>query len=101
MSNHLTPLQVCERLVGPLPAIASICGQSQKAAYIWRRGSTLRDAGDIPSARHQRRLLAYGAARGIPLTAEHLIWGADAAEIEALLARATPGQGGATLEAAE
>ena len=41
------------------------------------------------------------AARGIPLTAEHLIWGAEAAEIEAILSRATPGQGGTTLEAAE
>jgi hypothetical protein len=33
-----------------------------------------------------RLLLAHAAARGIPLTAEHLIWGAPAAQIEALLA---------------
>lgn len=42
-------------------------------------------AGDMPSARVMRSLLAHAAAKGIPLKPEHLIWGAPAAEVEALL----------------
>lgn len=86
MSNNLTPLQVCERLLGPLPQIEAICGQKPKAAYGWRRSSAYREAGDIPSPRHMRSLLAHSAARGLGLTEAHLIWGAPAAEIETILA---------------
>lgn len=85
MGNHLTPLEVLERLIGPPHAIAVACGLHEKSAFPWKRGSKHRDAGDLPSIRTCRRLLTYTKARGIPLTAEHLIWGAEASEIEALL----------------
>lgn len=87
MSEHLTPLEVCERMIGPLERIGSICGIHPKAPYLWRRASVGRRGGDFPHATHMRALLAHASANGIPLTADHLIWGASAAEIEALLAR--------------
>ncbi len=87
MGKQLTPMKVCEALVGRPETLSQIAGFGPKAAYGWRHGSAWRDAGDVGSARTMRLLLAHAAARGIPLTAEHLIWGADAAEIEALLAR--------------
>lgn len=82
---HLTPVQVAERLIGPPPVLSRAAGVAEKASYGWRRASASRDAGDIPEGRQMRRLLAHAAARGIPLKPEHLIWGAPAAEIEALL----------------
>lgn len=85
MSDHLTPLEVCERLIG-IGSIAEVLGYDRSAPFGWRHPSSSRDAGDFPSARIQRRLLAYAVARQIPLTAEHLIWGASADEIEALKA---------------
>lgn len=85
MSNNLTPMQVIERLIGPPERLSPVCGTKPKAPYQWRRASKNRDAGDLPSPRHMRALLAHAAARGIPLTADHLIWGASAAEIEALV----------------
>ena len=94
MSNdHLTPLEVAERLIGPPQVIDLAAGLRGKASYGWRRGSASRDPGDIPESRQMRNMLAYAAARQIPLKPEHLIWGAPAAEIEALLdqmQRATP-----------
>jgi hypothetical protein len=77
-------MDVCQRLIGPPERLAAVVGTGAKAPYQWRRASDNRDAGDLPSARHMRALLAFAAAQGIPLTADHLIWGADAAEIEAL-----------------
>lgn len=77
-------MQVCEALIGPIETIARIAGQKPKAAYRWRHRSEWRDAGDIPSARYMRALLAHATARGIPLTADHLIWGASAEELAAL-----------------
>lgn len=85
MSDHLTPLEVCERLIG-IGSIAEVLGYDRSAPFGWRHPSSSRDAGDFPSARIQRRLLAYAAARQIPLTADHLVWGASAEEIEALMA---------------
>lgn len=85
MSNNLTPFQVVERLIGPPEAVGPIAGMNEKTSYGWRKSSANRDAGDIPSARTMRSLLAHAAAKGIPLKAEHLIWGAPAAEVEALL----------------
>lgn len=99
MSKHLTPYEVSERLIGPPAVLAGVCELNEKSPFHWRRSSDLRDAGDLPSARIMRRLLAHAAAKGIPLTAEHLIWGADAAEIEALLA--TPRDVPPPCEAAE
>lgn len=95
MSNNLTPNQapllspmaVCEALLGKPEAIGVACGLDPKAAYAWRRPSKGRDAGDLPSTRHMRRLLAFARANDIPLEPRHLIEGATRAEIEALLGR--------------
>jgi len=88
MTLHLTPLQVCERLIGKPEQIASAIGLHEKSAYHWRNARTGRAAGDLPSATVMRALLAYAAARQIPLTAEHLIWGASEDELAALIAAA-------------
>ena len=86
MSNDLTPLEVCERLIGPLPFLAEICGYVRTAGYIWRNGSTTRDKNDIPSARLMRSLLAYSDAHALGLTPAHLILGASDADVAAILA---------------
>lgn len=97
MSKHLTPVEVLERLIGPLDVLAKIVGAHGKSPYLWRRSSQWRDEGDLPSARHMRAFLAHAAARQIPLTADHLIWGASAEEIGALTAQPAS----AMIEAAE
>lgn len=84
MSDHLTPLEVCEKLIAPRKSLGELIGYKPKAAYNWVNGSAWRSPGDMPPDAN-RRLLDYAEARGIPLTAEHLIRGADLAEIEALL----------------
>lgn len=86
MSKHLTPVAVVEALIGPPETVGPVMGVNGKAAYLWRRASGRRDAGDIPAARHMRSLLAHSAARGLGLTEAHLIWGAPAAEVETILA---------------
>jgi hypothetical protein len=86
MSDHLTPVEVCERLIGPLPVLERIAGYRPKGGYSWRRSSQGRPAGDFTSARLMRQFLAHAAAHNIPLTADHLIWGASASEVDALLA---------------
>jgi hypothetical protein len=68
-------MAVCERVIGTPEEIAAIIRCAPKSPYGWRWGSLNRDAGDIPSARHMRALLAYAAANDLPLTAEDLIWG--------------------------
>lgn len=90
MSSHLTPVYVAEALCGGPQGIGRIIGAHEKTPFAWRNGSSSRDAGDIPSVRIMRRLLAYSQARQLGLTAEHLIWGAPAAEIEAILAARPP-----------
>ena len=82
----MTPMQVCERLIGPPEVLGPAIGYGNKAAYHWRREREGRRVGDLPSTEVQRRLLAHSAAKNLGLTAEHLIWGADATEIEAILA---------------
>lgn len=99
MRNHLPPITIAERLLGGIEEVGRVAGLDPKAAYHWRHPNSRRDAGDMPSVRIMRNLLAHARARGIPLTADHLIWGASAAEIDALLeqmAAAAP-----TVEAAE
>lgn len=86
MIEHLTPAELISRMIGSPELIGQIVRVDHKSPYQWRRPSKLRDAGDIPSSRHMRALLAYAAARGIPLRAEHLIWGASRTEVDALIA---------------
>ena len=90
MSNHYTPLAVCEALIGPLDQLAAITLQTPKAPFVWRRASKTRDAGDIPSARHMRRLLSYSDEHGLGLTPAHLIFGASQAEIDKILQSRSP-----------
>jgi len=85
MSYYLTPVDVCERLFGGIEQVSEVCGLGPKAGYNWRRPSKMREAGDLPSGRIQRKLLAYAAANNIPLTPEHLIFGADSARIDQLV----------------
>lgn len=100
MSSHLTPSQIVEALIGRPEVVGPMIGMTDKAGYRWRRSSATRDAGDMPSARVMRSLLAHAAAQGIPLKPEHLIWGAPAAEVEEILkSMAAAPQGG--IEAAE
>lgn len=90
MTQKLTPYEICIRLIGTPEQIATICGFGTKSAYAWRYSNSVRDPGDLPSTRSMRRLLAHSSARNLGLTEKHLIWGADAAEIAAILA-ARPG----------
>lgn len=90
MSDHLTPVEVCERLIGPLPVLEGIVGYRPKAGYAWKRSSGVRAPGDFPSVSIMRRLLTHAAARQIPLTPDHLIWGASSEEIDALIAKPAP-----------
>lgn len=86
MSSHLTPLNVCLALVGPLPVISAVCGKHEKSAYGWRHASQIRDAGDIPGTREQRALLRHAAKHDLGLVAEHLIFGASELQVRAILA---------------
>ncbi|VDS07926.1 hypothetical protein PARHAE_01106 [Paracoccus haematequi] len=98
--QHLPPLEVAEKLLGGLAAVSRIAGRSEKVGYQWRHKNYTRQPGDLPSADVMRKLLAYSDRHGRGLKPEHLIWGAPAAEIEALLEqmRARPAPG---IEAAE
>ncbi|HMO07050.1 MAG TPA: hypothetical protein PKD10_05300 [Paracoccaceae bacterium] len=86
MRRHLTPTEVCERLIGRPEVLSGIVGLQAKAAYGWRHGNAMRDAGDI-LPRHARALLVHSAARGLGLTAEQLLFGASEDEIDAILAK--------------
>jgi major membrane immunogen (membrane-anchored lipoprotein) len=93
MTRHLTPIQVCQRLIGRPEEISLVCGFQEKAAYHWRNASKSRDAGDLPSARVMRALLAHAAVKNLGLTADHLIWGATEDEVQAILdARTAPAE---------
>jgi hypothetical protein len=92
MHNYLTPLEVCLRLIGPRAELAVITGVVDKAPYAWVRGSRFRQPGDLPYPAHMRALLAHSAARNLGLTADHLIWGAPEAEVQAILAARAPHQ---------
>lgn len=83
MSDHLTPLEVCLALIGPLDHLGRIAGLKPKAGYFWRNSSRNRNAGQLPP-RVQAKILMYARGENIPLTADHLIFGASRAEIAAL-----------------
>ena len=85
MNTHLTPLEVCERLIGPLEKLALIAQTHPKSPFHWRRVSGWRAAGDMPP-RVNRIYLAYSDAHALGLTPAHLILGASGAEVAAILA---------------
>ena len=85
MSSHLTPLEVCIRLIGDYELVSAASGMKPKASYAWRNASAWRDAGDM-SPRANRAILTYSRQHGLGLTADHLIFGAPEAEIAAILA---------------
>lgn len=84
MSTHLTPIDVAECLIAPVGELGELAGLNEKAAYNWRRSSQYRSAGDIPH-HAMRRIHTHAKARQIPLTADHLIWGAPWEEIAELV----------------
>ena len=86
MSSHLPPFVVVLELIGRPEEIGPICGLHRKTPYAWRFGSSAHDPDDVPSARYMRALLRHSDAHGLGLRPEHLIFGAEAAEIEAILA---------------
>lgn len=88
MQNHLTPVEVLQRLVGPLPELERIAGYKEKSSYAWLRAAPGlgRKPGELPSVKLMQIFLTHAAAHDIPLTAEHLIWGAAEWEIDQLVA---------------
>lgn len=86
MSEHLTPLSVAERLFGGIEQVSIIAGRDPKAGYHWRHARSTRLPGDLPSAGVMRDLLDHARANGIPLTADHLVYGAPSDEVDAMLA---------------
>ncbi len=85
MSSNLTPTEVSFRVFGGYKGVAAILGHSEKTPISWKNGTKWRDAGDIPSVRTIRTLLAAAAQRRIPLQPRHLIFGATEADIAALM----------------
>ena len=93
MTHHLTPMQVCERLIGKPEAISIAAGLCEKAAYNWRYERKGRAAGDLTSSMIMRSLLTFSAQHGLGLTAEHLVLGALESDIVSILeTRETPGK---------
>jgi hypothetical protein len=85
-ASVLTPMQVCEKLIGPPEVLGPAIGYGNKAAYHWRRERDGRRPGDLPSAEVMRLILAHSATHRFGLTAEHLIWGATEDEVAQILA---------------
>lgn len=86
-SDHMTPLAVVLQLIGPVDIVAEVIGRTRGSVYNMMNDSKVRAQGDIMPP-HARALLAYAAARKIPLTADDLIWGASRSEIADRLALA-------------
>ena len=94
---HLTPLQVCEALIAPLPELEALLGYKPKAGYTYRRAGMGRAAGDLTPI-IMRRLLGHARQRGIAITERHMIWGASAEEVARLSARSRlPSETSATM----
>lgn len=83
-------MAVVEALVGRPERIGEILSLDPKAPYVWRHGRGGRCAGDLPQVAYMRTLLSHSAVHNLGLTADHLIWGAEAAEIDEILSRRTP-----------
>lgn len=80
MSYNLTPLAVCERLIGPKQKLAQISGLGEKAPYTWERESKWRPAGCLPVP-VQRKVLTYARRHAIPLDPAWLIEGAPIEDV--------------------
>ena len=79
--HDVTPLDAVHELIGPADLIAEICEIDRTTVISWQRGGKYRNAGDIPSARHMRRLVEYSRKRNLGLTYEHVVSGAPSEEI--------------------
>jgi hypothetical protein len=86
MDKVHTPLDVVIAVFGSAEAVAEACGRHRTTLYGWKRASADRKAGDLPSTNSMRKLLAHARAHGIPLTPEHLIFGASEKELALLVA---------------
>jgi len=86
MSSHLTPVEVCERVIGGIEQVATAGGRHPKSAYQWRHASGQRAAGDLPNPAVQRAILEFCRANGLPMQPEWLINGLDKDELAAALA---------------
>jgi len=84
MSDHLTPIEVAERLIGPKPELERLAGYQPKAAYAWERSSQSRPAGYLP-VRVQLALLAHARAHALPIDPAWLIEGAPIEAVHAAL----------------
>lgn len=82
MSDHLTPIEVAERLIGPKPELERIAGYQPKAAYAWERSSQSRPAGYLP-VRAQLALLGHVRSHAIPVDPVWLIEGAPIEAVQA------------------
>lgn len=80
MSDNLTPLAVCERLIGTKPELAALCGYDRTAAYHWDRPAKDRPAGHLPLA-VQSRLWRHVKAKKLPIPGHWLIEGAPLKDV--------------------
>lgn len=90
METKLTPNDVVRTIFGGPDNVAAIIGIGTPQIYRWASGGRDRDQGDLTSPRHMRTLLTYSRQHNLGLTADHLIFGADQAEIDAILAARAP-----------
>lgn len=86
MSRYLTPAEVVFRLIGPPAVVAPIVGRDRTSVIKWRKGSPRRAAGAIVGDDVKLALLDYADENEIPLTADHLLFGATEDELAAIAA---------------
>jgi hypothetical protein len=98
MTQDLTPMEVCVRLIGPEPAIAGALGYARSGPWLWHKPAKGRDAGDLPSTKIMRALLSHSRTHNLGLTADHLIWGASEAEIADIMALRALAEGARAIE---
>lgn len=84
MSYHLTPLEVCEKLIAPRNSLGELIGCKEKAPYGWARPSKYRQAGDLPNYA-QRKMLTEFRRRKLKIDPAWLIEGAARADVDRFL----------------
>lgn len=87
MSDNTTPVEVLVALLGRVDDLGAAIGLDRKAGYVWRRPAARRKAGDLPSVDVVKKFKAYSDQHGLGLTLDHLIYGADQAELDRLLGK--------------